>query len=467
MIKNSLLFLFTALSLAIATPPSARTWTEAATGRTLEGTYVSADADHVVIKTKGRNFKIAIARLSDADKAFIREQSAKPGGEATDSFTRITPPVSLKSLKVISRGEDRAARLEATNNGDQAISRLEVRIALLREDGSVKDTFSYGRSGYFAKLRSGSKTLGKGSTYVIELGNSRIKDDVASVAGVVSEVTWEDGATWPAWTGNAPQQRGDAAVSLVMKGLLGEGDFSLPLIGCFNHSNKKIQRLEYRIVFLDAAGNELLNKRWGAGGIDAGQGAAFIGLEGPPKGAADVKLSLLEATFEDSPGAATYSPLTAAQIGGRKEVTGGNWAVSFEEELYLGFAVQTSKDGKSSQQFYWSDKPSRSHTFHFDHHEKDGEHELTFSPAGDDRSGITSRFSDPSDDFSQSMLVRDWEIKAARSGRIGRLLRGRKVRGPDTLYSMRGSGKPVFILRIVFADDTAAAEQAIRKVYDR
>ena len=130
MTSNSLLLLFTTLSLAIATPLSARTWTEAATGRTVEGNYVSADADHVVVKAKGRTFKIAIARLSDADKAFIREQSAKSGGEATDSFTRITPPVSVKSLPV----KDREAALEATNNGDQAISRLIVSYALLGPD---------------------------------------------------------------------------------------------------------------------------------------------------------------------------------------------------------------------------------------------------------------------------------------------------------------------------------------------
>jgi hypothetical protein len=458
-----LLLLFTALSLAIATPLSARTWTEAATGRTVEGTYISADADHVVIKAKGRTFKIAIARLSDADKAFVREQSATSGGQATDPFARITPPVSVKSLPV----KDHEAVLEATNNGDQAISQLRVSIALLREDGSVKDTSPHTTTGYFGKLWSGSKTLGKGRTHVIELGNSRIKDDVASVAGVVSGVTWEDGTTWPAWTGPAPQQEGDAAVSLVMKGLVGEGDFSLPLIGCFNHSNRKIQRLMYRIVFLDAAGNELLNKRWGAGSVDAGQGAAFIGFEGPPKGAAKVKLSLLEATFENSPGAATYSPLTAAQIGSRKEVSGGNWTVSFEEELYLGFAVQTSKDGKSSQQFYWSAKPSRSHKFHYDHQEKGGDHEVTFSPAGDGSSGITSRFSDPPVSSSQSMLESDREIRPA-GGRIGRLVRGRQVRGPDTLYSMRGLGsEPVFILRIVFTNDTAAAEQALREVYDQ
>ena len=94
MIKNSLLLLFTALSLAIETPLSARTCTEAATGRTVV--------------------------------------------------------------------------LEATNNGDQAISQLRVSIALLREDGSVKDTSPHTTTGYFGKL--GDKTLGEGVEALIAQG---------------------------------------------------------------------------------------------------------------------------------------------------------------------------------------------------------------------------------------------------------------------------------------------------------
>jgi hypothetical protein len=44
---------------------------------------------------------------------------------------------------------------------------------------------------------------------------------------------------------------------------------------------------------------------------------------------------------------------------------------------------------------------------------------------------------------------------------------GRHVRGPVTLYSLQGLRKPVFILRILFTKDTAAAEKSLREAYDR
>ena len=104
----------------------------------------------------------------------------------TDPFTRITPPVSVKVLPVKGRGEDRKAGHEVTKDGDQAISQLRVSIVLRGEDGSVKDTFPHTTTGYFGK--QGDKTLGNGMDHVIELDGFRMKDDVASVAGV----TWED-----------------------------------------------------------------------------------------------------------------------------------------------------------------------------------------------------------------------------------------------------------------------------------
>ena len=76
-------------------------------------------------------------------------------------------------------------------------------------------------------------------------------------------------------------------------------------------------------------------------------------------------------------------------------------------------------------------------------------------------SGITSRFSDPPASSSQSMLNQDLEIRPA-GGRIGP-----NVRGPVTLYSLKGLRKPVFVLRIVFTKDTAAAEQSLREAFDR
>ena len=52
----------------------ARTWKEAATGRTIEADMVSSDASSVVVKTRdGRRLTLPLERLSDDDKAFVQK----------------------------------------------------------------------------------------------------------------------------------------------------------------------------------------------------------------------------------------------------------------------------------------------------------------------------------------------------------------------------------------------------------
>jgi SLA1 homology domain 1, SHD1 len=67
----------------------ARTWTEVATGRTVNADFVRLDGENVVIRLAGGvTTKIALARLSEEDQAFVKEQTAsKPalgttGGDA-------------------------------------------------------------------------------------------------------------------------------------------------------------------------------------------------------------------------------------------------------------------------------------------------------------------------------------------------------------------------------------------------
>ncbi len=52
---------------------SARTWTEAASGRKMEAEFVSADAEKVTIAVKGGGtFQIELVRLSAEDCAFVQ-----------------------------------------------------------------------------------------------------------------------------------------------------------------------------------------------------------------------------------------------------------------------------------------------------------------------------------------------------------------------------------------------------------
>lgn len=61
---------------AISTLP-ARTWTEAQTGRTLEGDFVKVqDSAVVVLLANGSTTQLPLARLSEADQTFVKEQSA-------------------------------------------------------------------------------------------------------------------------------------------------------------------------------------------------------------------------------------------------------------------------------------------------------------------------------------------------------------------------------------------------------
>jgi len=76
------------LSVVFTFSVQARTWTELATGRTVNADFVKVDGDNVVIRLPGgATSKIALARLSEADQTFVREQAAAantPGPETGD-----------------------------------------------------------------------------------------------------------------------------------------------------------------------------------------------------------------------------------------------------------------------------------------------------------------------------------------------------------------------------------------------
>lgn len=64
-------------SLLAAIPLHARTWTEAGTGRTLEGDFVKVFGNVVTIrKANGSAAQVPLTKLSDADQTFVKEQVA-------------------------------------------------------------------------------------------------------------------------------------------------------------------------------------------------------------------------------------------------------------------------------------------------------------------------------------------------------------------------------------------------------
>lgn len=72
MTKSFLLHLHLTLGLLIASTSSARTWTDAATGRVIDAELVHTDGSNAMVKMKdGRVFVLALSRLSKEDQAHV------------------------------------------------------------------------------------------------------------------------------------------------------------------------------------------------------------------------------------------------------------------------------------------------------------------------------------------------------------------------------------------------------------
>lgn len=73
---KTLLLHFSLVFCALSSLQS-RTWTEAQTGRTLEGDFVSVQGSAVVVRTgNGGTLQLPLARLSESDQTFVKEQGA-------------------------------------------------------------------------------------------------------------------------------------------------------------------------------------------------------------------------------------------------------------------------------------------------------------------------------------------------------------------------------------------------------
>ena len=104
----------------------ARTWTNSATKRTLEGNFVEEDGPKVVIKLDtGKTVSVAIGRMIDADQEFIKAQKAtpaakdgeKPAGNENEaeSSAGLSPGLLLRFPSSLTRFRARArnARLDS------------------------------------------------------------------------------------------------------------------------------------------------------------------------------------------------------------------------------------------------------------------------------------------------------------------------------------------------------------------
>lgn len=74
-------------ALIALTTLQARTWTEAQSGRTLEGEFVKMQDGAVLVRlANGTSVQLPLARLSEGDQAFVKEQAeaSKPAAKAEE-----------------------------------------------------------------------------------------------------------------------------------------------------------------------------------------------------------------------------------------------------------------------------------------------------------------------------------------------------------------------------------------------
>jgi hypothetical protein len=281
----------------------ARTWTDAATKRTLDGEFVAQDGSRITIKLKtGKTVRVALDRLIEADREFVKGQVAKGETEpAPGALSRLVPPVSLKAHPIQGEGKKRKAGLEVTNTSGKDISKIVMAMYFLKEDGSVDKEVPNTRSWSLGNRKG---ALGKGQSELIEVTSFFMEDDTASVDGIVSHVEWKDGTIWPDWTGSAPKKEGDAPVVTRMLGVLGEGNKAQPVVAVFNVSSKDIMNVTYGMVYLDAEGKAIGRSMYGYSGAEgwlpAGKGAGCSGCSNPPpKETVEIEVSLMQVIFED------------------------------------------------------------------------------------------------------------------------------------------------------------------------
>lgn len=91
--------------LCLAASGHARTWTEATSGRTVEGEFRRLNGDSVeILSTKGTLLKLPLAKLSEEDKTFVAAQGS-PSASESESGKGERPKATHKSGEALKEGD--------------------------------------------------------------------------------------------------------------------------------------------------------------------------------------------------------------------------------------------------------------------------------------------------------------------------------------------------------------------------
>lgn len=124
------LLLATALGLAASLSHlQARTWTEAETGRTIEGDFRKLNGTDVeILRSNGTLLKLPLAKLSEADKSFVAEQQVSRDA-APAAVER--PRVTHKSGEKLEEGEVIDISFRSVNAGKVDLAEMKGKVVLL------------------------------------------------------------------------------------------------------------------------------------------------------------------------------------------------------------------------------------------------------------------------------------------------------------------------------------------------
>ena len=407
--------LIVAMLAVTAATLSARTWTEATSGRTLEGEFTGMNGDNVVIKrADGGTVKVPLSRLSEADRTFARLQTAKPadGEGGGGSLGKLKPPVTLKALPITGKGEERKSGLEVTNTGTRAIKNMSVNVYFLGADGSiVKGGRGVPHSESFFTLPK--ENLGRGKTYTTEVTSFFMTDDTTAIDGIVAELTFNDGSSWPAFPAKPPARKGDDPVSAVMLGVIGSGGMSAAAVACFNHDSKAVISVDYRIHYLDGDGQLLETAGYGYSSdspiMEPGKGIVITGGDPPPEGTTDVRVNVIKVGFADKGG---WTPKEEATSPEGDEPPSDNETLKLVMVTTDGYSKPTPVDKLKKEAGYFRKWKDRSDVIQVHPFDPKRPARIDFSKITTKQKGtiILNLHRHPSGDCAAALLV-DGEVK--------------------------------------------------------
>jgi uncharacterized protein (TIGR03067 family) len=118
----------------------ARTWTESASGRTVEADFVRVDGANVIMRmANGSTVPFPIARLSAADQEFVKQQSSSTGGGTSTAKSEETKSGGKDDIKkqLIGTWDGYMADSDGSRHGDIRLEITEEKVIASNPRGNA------------------------------------------------------------------------------------------------------------------------------------------------------------------------------------------------------------------------------------------------------------------------------------------------------------------------------------------